>query len=72
MTDWLTPKEAAAYLKVSPRTICQWARAGEIPAHKLCGNLRSTYRFTREELDAILRRSLEQGATDGTRGPKGQ
>lgn len=34
-TEWLTAKEAAAYLKVEHRTVCKWANEGKIPAHAL-------------------------------------
>jgi excisionase family DNA binding protein len=52
--DWLTAKEAAAYLKVKHRTVCQWAKQGKIPAHPLSGTLRRTWRFSRRELDSLL------------------
>ena len=56
-TDWLTAKEAAEYLKVSHRTVCQWAREGKIPGHTLSGCVRVTWRFSRRELDAMLYKS---------------
>jgi excisionase family DNA binding protein len=52
--EWLTSTEAGEYLKVSPRTIVQWARAGKIPGHKLSGSKRVTWRFLRSELDATM------------------
>jgi len=52
--DWLTAKEAAAYLKVNHRTVCQWAKQGKIPAHALSGTMRRTWRFSRRELDDML------------------
>ncbi len=54
MNDWLTATEAAAYLKVSPRTIAQWAKQGKIPGHRLSGSRRITWRFLRSELDATM------------------
>jgi excisionase family DNA binding protein len=53
-TEWLTAKEAAAHLKVQPRTILQWAKDGKIPGHVLSGTKRCTWRFLRPELDAML------------------
>ena len=53
-SQWLTANEAAAYLKVKPRTLLQWARERKIPAHKLSGVQRCVWRFLRPELDAIL------------------
>jgi excisionase family DNA binding protein len=52
--EWLTAVEAAAYLKVKPRTVAQWARDGKLPAHRLSGCARATWRFLRTELDAML------------------
>ena len=56
-SDWTTAEEAAAYLKVQHRTVCQWAKQGKIPAHPLSGTLRRTWRFFRRELDAMLLKS---------------
>ena len=53
-TKWLTTTEAAQHLKIKPRTLAQWARERKIPAHKLSGLQRVTWRFLRHELDAIL------------------
>lgn len=53
--EWLTAGEAAEYLKVQPRTLLRWARECKIPAHRLCGGTqRTTWRFTRPELDDML------------------
>lgn len=54
MTGWLTAKEAAAYLKVAHRTVLEWAKKGLIPAHKLSGSARITWRFRAEELDGAM------------------
>jgi excisionase family DNA binding protein len=54
MNGWLTANEAAAYLKVRPRTLLLWARQGKIPAHRLSGIQRCVWRFLRVELDAML------------------
>jgi excisionase family DNA binding protein len=53
-SPWMNSREAAAYLKVKPRTLVRWARSGCIPAHRLSGRARCTYRFLRSELDAML------------------
>jgi excisionase family DNA binding protein len=53
-TQWLTASEAAAYLKIKPRTLLQWARDKKVPAHRLSGVERCVWRFLRTELDAIL------------------
>jgi excisionase family DNA binding protein len=49
--EWLTLNEAAAYLKIHPRTLGLWARKGKVRAHKLCGIRRHVWRFLRNELD---------------------
>jgi len=53
-SDWLTASEAAAYLKVKPRTILKWAKQGTIPAHALSGCKRVTWRFLKSELDSAM------------------
>ena len=52
--EWLTAKEAAAYLKVKPRTLLLWARESKVPSHRLSGVERCVWRFLRTELDAML------------------
>jgi excisionase family DNA binding protein len=64
-SEWLTASEAAAYLKVKPRTLVRWARGRQIPAHKLSGFSRITYRFLRAELDAMLGASSVGSAETG-------
>ncbi len=54
MYEWLTLKEAAAYLKIERRTLALWARQGRVPAHRLSGVQRCIWRFLRNELDAML------------------
>jgi excisionase family DNA binding protein len=53
-TEWLNTAEAARHIKVKPRTLAQWAREGKVPAHRLSGRQRVTWRFLRAELDAML------------------
>jgi excisionase family DNA binding protein len=62
MSEWLTSAEAAAHLKVAPRTLVRWARNGKIPAHRLSGTARVTWRFRRTELDAMLTASSVNSA----------
>ncbi len=59
---WLTAREAALYVRVSHRTILEWAKTGRIPAHRLSripahrlsGTDRITWRFRAEELDGAM------------------
>jgi excisionase family DNA binding protein len=53
-SEWLTAREAALYLKVAHRTILDWAKSGRIPAHRLSGTLRYTWRFRAAELDGAM------------------
>jgi len=51
---WLTSAEAAAYLKVKPRTLLKWVREHAIRAYPVHGIKRHVWRFRREDLDAAL------------------
>jgi len=53
-TKWLTASEAAAYLRIKPRTLLQWVRQGKLQAHALSGTQRRTWRFRQSDLDALL------------------
>jgi len=52
--QWLTAGEAAAYLKVKPRTVLQWAKEGKLRGHVLSGTKRCTWRFRLSDLDAKM------------------
>jgi excisionase family DNA binding protein len=56
-SQWLTSNEAAAYLKVAPRTLLAWARQGRLKGHILSGIHRQTWRFRQADLDACLKES---------------
>ncbi len=60
--QWLTGREAAAYLRVNHRTVLLWARQGKIPAHKLSGTRRCVWRFLKPELDGMLGSSSAEPA----------
>lgn len=50
---YLTIKEAAEYLGVSPNTLRNWGHDGKVPLHR---NPINSYRlFKRSDLDALLR-----------------
>ena len=51
---WLTANEAALYLKVKPRTILKWAKAGAIKGYRLSGTKRTVWRFLRKDLNEKL------------------
>lgn len=50
---WLTPKEAAAYLRMSERTLEGWRRAGRGPQFARPGGKLVRYRFS--DLERWLR-----------------
>ena len=50
-TDLLTPSEVATLLRVDPRTVSRWARAGRIPSIRTLGGHR---RFRRADLAPYL------------------
>lgn len=56
-SPWLTIAEAAAYLKVNPKTASAWALSGRIPAARIGG--RGPWRIHKHRLDEYLNR-LEQ------------
>jgi excisionase family DNA binding protein len=49
--EYLTPEEIAAILKVHPKTVRDWLRAGELKGIRLKG----VWRVAREELDRFLK-----------------
>ncbi len=53
-SEWLTPEEAAEYLKVRVRTLLLWVRQGKIKAFALSGTKRRVWRFRHEDLDSAL------------------
>jgi excisionase family DNA binding protein len=53
-SPWLNAREAAQYLRVAHRTVLQWAKEGRIPAHRLSGTARATWRFLKSELDGVM------------------
>jgi excisionase family DNA binding protein len=53
-SNWLTSSEAAAYLKIEPRTLLMWARTGKVKGYVLSGIHRQTWRFLTADLDGML------------------
>ena len=47
---FVTAKEVARFLGMSPRTIAKMAREGRIPAHPVSGSARRTWRFKLSEI----------------------
>lgn len=59
--DIMTVEEVAQYLRVSERTVYEWAQKGEIPA----GKLGTTWRFKRGEIERWVDRRLSGGRRAG-------
>jgi len=53
-SEWLKASEAAAYLKVKPRSLLLWVRQGKVRGYALSGTKRRVWRFKIEDLDASL------------------
>jgi excisionase family DNA binding protein len=53
-SEWMTTEEAAAYLKVKPRSLLLWVRDGKVPAYALSGTKRRVWRFRQCDLDSSL------------------
>lgn len=49
---WLTTKEAAEYLRTSPRQIRNWVYQGKVNAYRLLGK---SLRFKASELDLLFK-----------------
>ena len=53
----LTPREAAQFLSVSPRTLSRLVKRGDLPVYKVGGSLR----YKLSDLTALVDRSLVIG-----------
>lgn len=56
----MTVEEVAAYLRVKPSTVYDWAKRGKIPAVKI-GRL---WRFESEEIEAWVKSGMNVGFHD--------
>jgi PTS system nitrogen regulatory IIA component len=61
MHDIMTVQEVAEYLRVSERTIYDWASKNQIP----CGKLGTTWRFKRSEIEQWVDSRLRKPAAAG-------
>jgi excisionase family DNA binding protein len=71
-SEWLTVEEAAAYLKVKPRSLLLWVRDGKVPAYALSGIVRRVWRFRKEDLDSSLlsKAVVSSGQSSSVRSPE--
>jgi excisionase family DNA binding protein len=65
--DWMTVKEASAYLKVTSASLLRWVREGRLQGYKLSGTKRHVYRFLARDLDVALtgRPSIDTSVAQG-------
>ena len=59
-TEFLLPKEVAAMLHVSPKTVARWASQRKLPYVKTLGGHR---RFPAADIRDLVRRLAEEGLT---------
>jgi excisionase family DNA binding protein len=50
-SELLTPSEVARMLRVNPKTVTRWAKAGKLPAIKTMGGHR---RFRRDDVERAV------------------
>jgi len=62
MHEIMTIEEVAAYIRVSERTVYDWAQKGELPG----GKLGTTWRFKRDEIERWVNDRLSQSPGKGS------
>ena len=62
MHEIMTIEEVAAYIRVSERTVYDWAQKGDLPG----GKLGTTWRFKREDVENWVNSRLSSKATSST------
>ena len=55
---FVTPEEAASFMRYSPITVKRLAREGKIPAHSVTNGMRRRWRFLISELAATMREGV--------------
>lgn len=60
MESFVTASEVAKYLSLSPRTVAKMAREGRLPAHRISGSERKTWRFLISEVAAFVASGMQQ------------
>jgi excisionase family DNA binding protein len=59
MESFVTAAEVAKYLSLSPRTVAKMAREGRLPAHRISGSERKTWRFRISEVAAFVSSGMQ-------------
>lgn len=55
---FVTPQEAAEFLRCSPITVKRLARDGKIPAHSVTNGVRKRWRFLISELASAMKKEV--------------
>jgi excisionase family DNA binding protein len=59
LEQYVSPEEAAAFLKVNRLKIIRMARSGSVPAHPLTSGKRRQWRFKLSELDKYMQGDIK-------------
>jgi len=57
---YLDARDAARFLRLSPKTIQTWARTGVIPAHPIGTGSKKYWLFLKSELDKWVRSQVQK------------
>jgi excisionase family DNA binding protein len=60
MEPFVSAAEIARYLSLSPRTVAKMARDGRLPAHRISGSKRKTWRFLISEVAALITSGVQE------------
>ena len=63
--QFVTPEEAAAFLRCSPITVKRLAREGKLPAHSVTNGLRKRWRFLISELASAMTKEVSSDRSSG-------
>ncbi len=62
---FVTPVEAAAFLRCSPVTVKRLAREGKLPAHSVTNGVRKRWRFLISELAIAMEKEVSSDRSSG-------
>lgn len=62
---FVTPQEAAAFLRCSPITVKRLAREGKLPAHSITNGVRKRWRFLISELAIAMKKEVSSDRSSG-------
>jgi excisionase family DNA binding protein len=62
---FVTPEEAAVFLRFSPITVKRLAREGKIPAHSVTNGVRKRWRFLISELATAMKKEVSLDRSSG-------